>query len=341
MKRILFIIHSLNNKGGSERVAIELANLLSEFYNIEILCKVGSEISYSLDNRVKVTYAKGNGLKLLFAFKRYIKINNYDFILVHSMTKLTLGLLLCGVRHKNFNSLEHTSFFNTKNIIQLFFKKILYKYIRSIIVLTNNDKLEYDKFHSNVIVIKNPSPFPIEKHNDTNSKILAVGSLVCGKGFDRLVQAWSLIEKDSDDYILEIYGEGIERIKLEQMIKKLKLKKIFLKGQIDNIENIYKNASFFVMSSHFEGLPMVLIEAQTFGLPIVSFDCPFGPSEIIENNYDGYLVENGNIQELANKILYLIKNKKTLNMFSQNAIKSATKFQKEKIVLEWKKIIEK
>ncbi|MBV6541770.1 glycosyltransferase, partial [Ursidibacter maritimus] len=102
---------------------------------------------------------------------------------------------------------------------------------------------------------------------------------------------------------------------------------------------IYKNSAFIVMSSKYEGLPMVLIEAQSIGLPIVSYDCPTGPSEIIKHDKDGLLVENQNIDELAKAILYLATNHtKRLNM-SNNALSAAERFSSKTILMHWEKIL--
>ena len=173
-----------------------------------------------------------------------------------------------------------------------------------------------------------------------NNKIISIGTLIGIKGFERLIRAWSFVEPFSNEYILEIYGEAEDKLNLDSVIKELKLKKVFLRGQVDDMPSVYRRASFFVMSSYYEGLPMVLIESQSFGLPIVSFDCPFGPSEIITNNHDGFLVENGNIELLADKIKYLIKNKNIIEKFSINSLESAKRFTEEKIITQWKELIE-
>ena len=105
------------------------------------------------------------------------------------------------------------------------------------------------------------------------------------------------------------------------------------------MEHVYKNASFYVMSSRYEGLPMVLIEAQTFALPIVSFNCPYGPKEIITNDEDGILVENGNIEQLATSIESLIISESKRISMSKNAIESAKRFSIKNIITEWRRLL--
>ena len=106
------------------------------------------------------------------------------------------------------------------------------------------------------------------------------------------------------------------------------------------MRSVYDGASIYVMSSRFEGFGMVLIEAQSRGLPIVSFDCPSGPAEIISEGIDGYLVENGNVEMLAERIGYLIDNESIRQVFSANALISAKRFEPEQIINQWITLID-
>ena len=108
-----------------------------------------------------------------------------------------------------------------------------------------------------------------------------------------------------------------------------------LKGETSSINDVYSNAAFFVMSSKYEGLPMVLIEAQSFGLPIVSYNCPFGPSDIISDDKNGYLVEDQNPNKLGDAILKLATSPDLLNNFSKQALINAEKYQPTKIINTW------
>lgn len=340
MKKILFVIYGLHNKGGSERVTVELANALSKKYDIHIIYKESSHIAYKLDQRVKLVTVDKSGVALLFSIKKHIKDHDYDVVVIHSMNRLTVGLLLTGLTHPFLISLEHTSSINSSYFIR-FLKKLIFNKINKVIVLSKKDKNFYDNFHNSVYVIYNPSPFSIEKkYHSKNKKIISIGSLDKNKGFDRLIEAWKKVELYDNDFVLEIYGEGEERKKLEMLIEKYRLKRVFLMGKTENVYDVYKTAAFFVMTSHFEGLPMVLIEAQSLGLPIISYDCPNGPAEIVNHNINGYLVENNNQENLTEKILELIKNEGIRNQFSDNAILSAKKFRKEIIVQKWIDIIE-
>ena len=195
----------------------------------------------------------------------------------------------------------------------------------------------------NITYIYNPSPFENEygvENKKRENTIISVGRLTKVKGFDLLLDAWKSIEHIHQSWSLEIVGSGEEYELLNLKINKLKLKNVKILPFTKNIEEYYKKASIYVLSSRYEGFPMVLLEAQSYGVPIVSCDCETVPREIINNNVDGILVEKNNVIELANAITYLIKNPKKRDEFSENAIKNSKKFTTDKIIEKWEVIIQ-
>ncbi|EKP61694.1 glycosyl transferases group 1 family protein [Acinetobacter baumannii 99063] len=202
--------------------------------------------------------------------------------------------------------------------------------------MTQNDKEQFDKFHSNVIVIPNFSPFPIISSPQNNTKqIVTIGRLTDQKNYIHLLQAWEKIYQSIPDWQLNIYGEGEHKEMLQNYISKRFLKNVSLKGSTSNVKEVYERSSFFVMSSKYEGLPMVLIEAQSFGLPIVSYNCPYGPSDVIQENQNGLLVEDQNIDKLAEAILKLASSPNLLDRFSKESLLNAKKYQPEQILKIW------
>ena len=186
------------------------------------------------------------------------------------------------------------------------------------------------------------NPIKIEKF-DLNVKkqniVLGVGRLDKQKGFDVLIKAFKKIGKD--DWKLLIAGDGPERERLETLIKKLGSTNIELIGKTKEIFKYYSQASIFVLSSNKEGFPNVLIEAMAFGCAVVSFDCPYGPAEIIENGVNGILVKNQDENGLKEAIELLIKDEELRKKLSKEAIKVREKYSIEKIVKEWEKVIKK
>ncbi len=168
-----------------------------------------------------------------------------------------------------------------------------------------------------MLSIANPVPYEnIENIPSLEYKtILTVGRLTHVKGFDLLITAWSKIARQVPGWKVVIVGSGEDELMLKQMAKDLHVEdSIVFAGQQKNMDTFYRQASFFCMSSRFEGLPMVLLEAQSYGLPIVAFDCDTGPAEFVLNNQNGYLCENGNIESFAEGMLNLIN----LNKLSTN-----------------------
>lgn len=335
---LLFIINSLKNKSGSERVAIELANKLGTLDNFKVTLLSRdtnrNDAAYPISNNVNIISLNGNLFDFYNKLKKHIAVNNYDHVVVHNMGKLSL---LCAFlpKLKNLVILEHVSFVSRPKNIQLL-SKIFYKRIDQVVTLTRNDKVQFDKFHSNVMVIPNFSPFPVAKTRNNDSKeIVTIGRLTDQKNYIHLLKAWKEIYNLIPDWKLNIYGEGEHLQLLTDYIKQNSLQNVLLKGVTSNIQKVYEQSAFFVMSSKYEGLPMVLIEAQSFGLPIVSYNCPYGPSDVISSNENGLLVEDQNVQKLADAILKLASSPDLLQKFSQNSLLNAANYQPEQILQMW------
>lgn len=336
--KILFVINSLKSKSGSERVAIELANKISDLAGLEVTLSSRdtnkADAAYPISDHVSVITLTGNLYDFYKKLRKHIIENHYDKVVVHNMGKLSL---LCAFlpKLKNLVTLEHVSFVSRPKNIQLL-SKIFYKRIDQVVTLTRNDKVQFDKFHSNVMVIPNFSPFPVaETRNNDSKQIVTIGRLTDQKNYIHLLKAWKEIYNLIPDWKLDIYGEGEHLQRLTDYIEQNSLQNVFLKGVTSKVQNVYEQSAFFVMSSKYEGLPMVLIEAQSFGLPIVSYNCPFGPSDVISSNENGLLVEDQNVQKLADAILKLASSPDLLEKFSEHSLLNAEKFQPEQILQMW------
>lgn len=333
--KIIFIISSLKNKAGSERVATVLANYISQKHNVTVICREEG-IAYPINEKVQVEVIEGNVFKWYQGLAAFLKNNESDLIVVHSMEKL--GLLVSCVKGMKAPlwTYEHVSYDSNSWYIKIL-KRFFYKKIDKVLTLTNADLVSYKKFHKKVEVVNNPSPFRLqfEREKDGSNVIIAIGRLSYQKGFDLLVDAWALLGKRYPEWTLRIYGDGPDYLPLKQKIDILQYNNIDLCGPIDNVEKIYSEAAIYVMSSRYEGLPMVLIEAQSYGLPIVSFNCPHGPAEIVEHGVNGLLVESGSVAHLASSLEKLMLNKSLSKEFSANALRSAERFQIENIVRHW------
>lgn len=214
------------------------------------------------------------------------------------------------------------------------------KKLDRLIVLTNEDKANWKELH-NVTTIPNPlNVFPSVESEQRNKKAIAAGRYCYQKGFDLLIEAWTIVAREHPDWILEIYGAGNRDEYIKLVAEKGISNSVIINPATDNIYNRYADASLFVFSSRFEGFGMVLLEAMATKLPVVSFACPCGPRDIISDGKDGILVENGNVKELADKICYLIENEDVRKEMATNAVEKAKLYSVDVIMKKWLDLFE-
>ncbi len=228
------------------------------------------------------------------------------------------------------------------DVSHLPYNRNLWEKYCGIVCLTNETK-QYFRGLNNAVVIPNSLPFYPENNSlCENKKIISVGRTWKIKGYDLLLEAWNLIAKKYPDWSIEIYGEARNLDNyLREKIATYKLEKSFLlKGAELNIKEKYLDSSIYVMSSRSETFGMVLLEAMACGLPVVSFDCPTGPRNIIKDGEDGFLVQNGNIQEMADKLSYLISNEDIRKEMGQKARQNIQRFSQDNIMPQWKALFE-
>ncbi|MBJ9937546.1 glycosyltransferase family 4 protein [Acinetobacter pittii] len=338
--KILFVINSLKSRSGTERVAIDLANYLAKSPDNKIVIANRdtdkSNTAYPVDEEVDIIACEGNYLSFFLKLKKNIELNSYDILIVHNMGRLTLLCLWLSNIIK-IVSLEHSSFISRSQIVR-FFSKIFYNKVDKVVTLTSHECLNFSKIHKNVLQIPNfSSYFDSARIVNMPKKNIAisVGRLDENKNNIHILKAWHRQIDSLKNWELHIYGEGDQKDNLVNFVKENNLTNVFFKGVTQEPNRVYEEASFFIMSSKFEGLPMVLVEAQCFGLPIISYNCPYGPSDVIQDRINGFLVENQNIDALGEAILQLTSSENLLRIFSEKALLSAKKYQPEKIIEIW------
>lgn len=205
------------------------------------------------------------------------------------------------------------------------------------VVVLNEDERKYFNF-DNLVVIPN---FIELKDDliiaDRNKTIIAAGRIAGVKQFDHLIKAWSSIADKYPEWDVKIFGDGDESLseKLKEEIRKNDIPRIELMGATPHLAMEMQKASIYAMTSANECFPMVLLEAQNAGLPIVSYDCPNGPRNIIKDSADGILVENQNIKEFSEKIAMLMINNEVRSNMSTIALKNIRKFSAMPIMNKW------
>ena len=172
--------------------------------------------------------------------------------------------------------------------------------------------------------------------------LLAVGRLENQKGFDLLLQAWKKAFPSVSNWTLHIVGSGSLKERLIKQAEMLGIKaSVIFKEATMDIAKVYQQASCLVMSSRFEGLPMVLIEAKMAGLPCVSFDCPNGPAEVIRDGIDGYLVPAEDVDTLASRLIDLLNDRNMLKKMGKLAYKDACRrFSTQAIEEKWRSLFD-
>lgn len=345
--KILLLIGDITIGGGAERVVINLANALFELkYNVKIFSfyKQGQDIAYELNENIKIDYlyhkSKTDVKKEKPLYKLYYK--HYESYILKQKYK-DIDVMI-------FNNCPHFPFFKNKNtkyinFIHMSFKKYRKRnnYFDALVILSNKQIEQWKKYHKNVWVIPNfLSCKSLQNANLCNKNILNVGRMALEdqKGFLRLIDIWKMVQKKEiyKDWTLTIVGDGELKKTIEQKIKAYELENsVILKPFTKEIEKEYLQASIYAMTSLYEGFPMVLVEVSSYGVPLVSFDINTGPSDIIENKKSGFLIEDGNFQEFADKICLLMDNENLRKQMGQNAKeKIQNEFSKEIIMQKWK-----
>lgn len=369
---LAYVVPALFYPSGMERVLTAKVNYFVNTFGYEIHIFLtdgkGKDPYYPLDSRVNVHHLDINfdGIFTLPLLQRILAYLKKQRLFKKRLAKklkqikphITVSLLRRDINFINdiddgslkvgelhFNKLFYRQFTDARLPIFLrrFISKIwmqhLLKKIRRLsafVVLSYEDAGHWTALN-NVRVIHNPLSFyPDEASPLTNKQVIAVGRITYQKGFDQLIEAWNLVNMRHPDWTLRIYGGG-EVKDLQKMINNLGLTDTcFLEGGIANIGQKYKESSLFALSSRYEGFPMVLVETMAYGVPAVAFACPCGPRDIIKDEEDGILIENGNTSLLADGICALIEDENLRKRLGANARNNIKRLEIDHIAQEWK-----
>ena len=215
------------------------------------------------------------------------------------------------------------------------------KRLNRFVVLTEYDRQAWQEV-PRVDVIPNPLPFyPDHIPSVRRQRVIAVGRYFDEKGYDMLLKAWAIVERTSNDWELDIYGDG-NKPYYEKIAASLNLdkKRCRLNDSISDVQKEYLDSSLFVCTSRFEGFGMGIVEAMACGLPVVAFDCLWGPRSIITDGEDGLLVENGNVEKMAETILSLVNYPERISEMGMNARRNVQRFNIDTVAKKWKRLFD-
>lgn len=357
MPNIAFFIYNISSVGGTERVASIIINELAKRnYNIWILSLNGdpNDIFFPFEPNVKITSLHMDdikGIKKLLNTQRRIRqwLNNNridTFITIESNMAIhsVPSLAFTGIRHVVW---EHFNFkISLGKKSRPLARQLSLCFADRIVTLTARD-LQFWKqgaWYRNAQLTHIPNPMFLEEHKvseNPSQTVIAVGRLTFQKGFDLLVDAWALLPAQiRKEWKLLIIGDGEARPFLEEKITALGIgNSVELRGATKTVFPYFEMASLYCLSSRFEGLPMVLLEALAFHLPIVAFDCDTGPGELIEDGLNGILVESGNVNKMAQSLAALMNDENLRERMRAYKSQRLSSLELGTIVEQWDHIL--
>lgn len=370
--KIVYVYDAIVLVGGIERIWCNKMNYLADKYGYEVylITAMQGTHPFSFPLSPKVKHIDLN-VKIYIQYRHRFPMNLwlkwklnriYNQRLKEQLQKIDPDIiigaphwkaeLICNLRCRSKKIIEshqsHIKAINTRDhnesLLHVFIKKLLaWKTFRTIerksdriVILTKGDGTEW-KNKSKIRIIPNMIlPVSGSASSCTTHRVISAGRLEVQKGYDRLITAWESIHAKYPDWKLDIYGEGTLRNVLQDQIETTGLShSITIHPPTQTLFEEFKKSSVFVLSSRYEGFGLVLAEAMACGIPCISFDCSYGPSDLIKDGEDGILVPEGNIPMLAQSICRLIKEEELRKQYGKAARKNIERFFPENIMCKW------
>lgn len=358
MKKLCIILGSLSKVGGTGRAVSILANHLCKEYDVRILCYSQNldRLGYSLDPSIQVDSIFNKKIRMTYGiFKMIPYMMNY-FRKYHIETVLICGVLnfiggiiagkTMGVKVVCCDHSNYTCIFDAK--FERESRNFAARFSDYLVTLTEKDIINYQhgtNVKAKIVAIPNiidDKLISVNEHviyNQKSKKIISVGRLTYAKNYDLLIEIASVILKKNPQWSWDIFGDGELRKELEEKIQSMGIERLTLKGNVNNIYELYSQYSFLVMTSRYEGFPMVLLEAMSNKLPCIAFDCQTGPSDIIIDHINGELIEEANKNVMIETIQRLIEDSNNRQYLSGNTRLTLEKFATPNTIKKWKSII--
>lgn len=371
--KIVYCTNNIRFVGGMERVTIVKANALAEIEGNEVYVivtdnKMGPQVlelspkvklidldinyydrdwerSYFVDLLVSLSKRFSHYRKLKNVLKEIkpdvvISVGKSEKHLVPIMRNRTWRIVRefhseRGYRLKFAKSTFQKVIAKSLNFIEFTAMPKIWQWDK-IVLLTHEDQERYWQGWNNVAVIPNPTFFKSDKMSDLSAKVvISLGRISPEKNLSSMVNSFRLVVDRHPDWSLHIYGGGDVK-DLENLIKQQGLENhVFLKGSTNEVQSVFLRSSVFVLSSLYEGLPLVLTESMECGVPVVSYQCPCGPKDIISDGIDGFLVPVNDERAMADCICHLIEDDDLRIKMGAAAKEKAKKYSVECIIEQW------
>lgn len=355
--RIAYCIHAIYNCGGTESVLVRKANYLAVAKGWEVFIitahQHGRASAFAVDPSVKLIDLGRNDSSPLWrsgylpALDRYLNAIRPDIAIAVN------GKAMYALQHCTDGSRKVAEFHFPREKYTLKYGKnpLGFKYAEfrtrqlakaaakmdAFVVLTKKDREAWAADVPGVAQIYNPIIDTGDARSALDSKVMvAVGRLSFEKNYPDMLEVWAKVSEKHPDWTLKIYGDGPERAALEAMAEqRFKGANVKLMGRTDNVQAVLLESSGLLLTSKYEGLSLILAEASSMGVPPVSYDCPKGPAEIIEDGINGYLVRLGDVEDMARKVCRLIEDKELRTKMGAQAKLNSQRFSMTTIMAQW------
>ena len=352
--KVVLICSGLYTPGGIERASVNLANLFSSNgidVTLLILDKT-PESFYEINSGVKIVHDNlhfgitktGNVVTRKLQFVGHIRklgriLNTLQpNIVISTEYAFTIAAYLVYRRKARLISWEHHHFYWIKKnkFWQTLFNAI-YPKVNTVVCLNKTESILFNTIGCRTVVIPNFVTNQEQISNIEEKNLLTVGWLIKRKGVDMIPEIAEKVKEKHPDWRWKIIGDGPFSSLLQQEISKRKINDFLeiLPPHSSDLSLVYQNTSIYVMTSRFECFPMVLLEALSYGIPCIAFNCPTGPADIIKNYEDGYLIEKENTNAMSEAICALIEQEANRKKMGENARYNVQRFSPDKILNQW------
>ena len=376
--KIVYVIDSLASKGGAERILSDKMNYMAAHYGYEVYVVTCYQDFATMPNayylsdqvtQINLNIPYYSQYKYGYPKRLWVKHQLYQRLL-HGLTEtiqridpdVLIGLgyfnadLVSGIpcRAKKIVESHEARIFTMSDrglsrslpsrLFMRYYKKRYFRRVERqadvVVTLTTGDAKEWQRARR-VEVIPNFTVMAVSRLSDVMAKrVIAVGRLEWQKGFDRLIEAWQTVEQRHPDWSLTIFGSGTLEGDLQRLIMDRSLKTVSIHPFTPTIADEYGQSAVFALSSRFEGFGLVLLEAMQAGLPCVTFDCPFGPSDVVKDGKNGFVVPDGDVERFAECLCRLIEDQKLRQQFSAASVERARVFDVDTVMQQWKDLLE-